>query len=266
MAFTMQGYYLLQVEPKYDLVTLLSGAATMFVYLLIRIAATSRIKVYEKEERWNFFLKHIGIMRLLTIVTFAACVVLFFIIPQQIQLILLIPGCISLVYGIPLPIKGKWFRLRDVGVAKIFMIAFVWAFIGSMLPAVNSDMPLFAAPTLILFAANFLFVFAITLPFDIKDLKIDAIHKVKTIPAILGTDDSYSLAFLCLFVSGIIHVYLQRDLLYGVDYVIPLTISILVTGWSIFLTRKKQDNVVYFGILDGMLILQYAMVVFASGR
>ncbi len=266
MAFTMQGYYLLQTPPEYDLVTMLSGVATMFVYLLIRIAATARIKVYDKEERWDFFLQHLKHMRILTILTLVICVILFFLLPHKIKLILIIPGVIAVLYGIPIPMKGKTFRLRDVGISKIFMISFVWAFISSVLPAVNSDISVFATSTLILFAANFLFIFAITIPFDIKDLKIDAMHNVKTIPTILGIENSYSLAFLSLFVSGILHVYLQRTILDGVDYAIPLTISMLISGWSIFLTRKKQDNMVYFGILDGMIILQYALVAFASCR
>lgn len=263
MAFTQQGYVILHVAPKYDLVTILSGVGAMFVYLLIRVAAIARIKVYEKETRWDFLLNNLKFMRILTLLTFVMCVIIFFLIPRSIQLILLIPGTISLLYGIPVRYKGKLFRLRDVGVAKIFMIAFVWAFIGSMLPAANAGMSIFGTATLLLFAANFLFTFAITLPFDIKDLKIDALHNVKTIPLKLGVENTYSLAYLCLFISGIIHVFLQREILTGIDYAIPLTISILITGWSIFLTSKKQDQIVYFGILDGMLILQFVLLAFA---
>lgn len=260
MAFTLQGYYALHLTPQYDRVAVLSGVATMFIYLLIRVAATTRIREYAPEDRWDFFLNNIATMRIITFIAFLSCVVIYFLLPQNIQLLLFIPGCISLFYGIPIPLKGRSFRLRDIGISKIFMIAFVWAFISSILPAANSNLPLLSTATLTLFAANFLFTFGITIPFDIKDLKIDAKHNVKTIPALLGAENSYSLAFLCLFISGMLHVLLQQKILSGVDYTLPLTISILIAGWSVFLTRKKQHNVVYFGIIDGMLLLQYLLV------
>ncbi len=262
MAFTYQGYYLLHLAPQLNLVIVLSGVATMFVYLLIRVVATARINEYAPEDRWDFFKRNLRAMQVLTVVTLIACIILYFLVPRNIQLILLIPGIISVLYGIPFRFNKKVFRLRDIGISKIFMISFVWGFIGSFLPACVSGLDVHSEEIYLLFIANFLFTFAITIPFDIKDLQIDAQHHVKTIPAIIGKEKSYLLAFMALIVSGIFHIYLQQNVMQDVNYSIPITLSLLISAGCIYFTKVKTNNLMFFGILDGMLILQAVFIVF----
>lgn len=261
MAFTYQGYYLLHLAPQLNLVIVLSGVATMFVYLLIRVVATKRINEYAPEDRWDFFKRNLHVMQVLTLVSLIACIILYLLVPRNIQLVLLIPGIISVLYGIPIRFKKGVFRLRDIGISKIFMISFVWGFIGSFLPGSVSGLDVYSEAIYILFIANFLFTFAITIPFDIKDLQIDAQHHVKTIPAIIGKQKSYILAFTALILSGIFHIYLQNSYLQEVSYSIPIALSILISAGCIYLTKVKTDNLMFFGILDGMLILQAVLIV-----
>lgn len=246
--------------PKLDVLLLLSGAATMFVYLLIRVAAVSRIKEYAPETRWDFFTRNLFLMQVLTVITFLITLVTYLMLPRSIQIVLFFPGLISLLYGVPIRFGKTQFRLRDIGVTKIFMIAFVWAFIGSFLPAASSALPIFSWEVILLFFAHYLFIFGITLPFDIKDLKIDAQHQVKTIPAIIGIQKSYNLSFLSLLLSTILYVVMQQ-LTTEQDFSLPLCIAMLLSSWSIYLSRKKADNYLYFGLIDGMLIIQSLLVI-----
>ncbi|MBC8046284.1 MAG: hypothetical protein H7Y00_05770 [Fimbriimonadaceae bacterium] len=263
MAFTAQAYYLLQLSPEYDVLIIFNGVSTFFTYMLIRVAAIKRISNYETEERWEFFLKNIQFIRILTTLAFIVCCVLFFFLKREVQYALIVPGIISVLYGIPLKLSRKLLRLRDVGVAKIFLISFVWAYIGSVLPVINADEDFLNKGVWLLFAANFLFIFGITLPFDIKDLRIDAIHSVKTIPKLLGTESTYTLSFLSLFISGALHFYLQRNIsVTGINYTVPIGVFMLITGLTIYLTRKKQNNFVFFGLLDGMILLQFLLIYF----
>lgn len=240
---------------------LLSGAATMFVYLLIRVAAVGRIKTYAPEERWDFFTRNFIFMQVLTVITFLITVVAYVMMPRPIQLLLIFPGVISLLYGLPIRLGKTQFRLRDIGVSKIFMIAFVWAFIGSFLPASNSELPLLSGEVILLFFAHYLFIFGITLPFDIKDLTIDAQHQVKTIPAIIGIKRSYNLSFLSLLFCSVLYIVMQQLNTIGQDFSLPLCIAMLLSSWSIYLSSKKADNFLYFGLIDGMLIIQAILVI-----
>ena len=259
--FTYEGYYLLHQTPKLDVLLLLSGAATMFVYLLIRVAAVSRIKEYAPEKRWDFFTRNLLLMQVLTVIAFLITVVTYLMLPRSLQVLLFFPGIISLLYGIPIRFGKTHFRLRDIGVTKIFMIAFVWAFIGSFLPAANNALPIFSGEVILLFFAHYLFIFGITLPFDIKDLTIDAQHQVKTIPAIIGIQKSYNLSFLSLLLSTILYVVMQQLTTSAQDFSLPLCIAMLLSSWSIYLSRKKVGNYLYFGLIDGMLIIQSLLVI-----
>ncbi len=261
LAFLCNGYLLLGNAIKIDILFWLTGASALFTYMLIRVVAVKRISAYESDRRWSFFLRYIKVFRAATICTLLIILVLYFMLPVNLKIILLVPGIISVIYGLPL---GKKFRLRDIGIIKIFLIAFVWAYISSVLPAVNSGNQIFTLPVVILFIANYLFTFAITLPFDIKDMHIDKMNNVKTIPVYLGEENTYNLAALLLFISAGLHVYLQRQLLHSfIDYTVPVSISILITMLVIWVTRsRKKDNFLYFGLLDGMLLLQFLLCLF----
>jgi 4-hydroxybenzoate polyprenyltransferase len=256
IAFLCEGYLLLGDEIHYDPLIFLTGASALFTYMLIRLVAVKRISSYEPDERWDFFLKHLKYFRIITIMALLISSVFYFMIPSNVQIALLVPGLISVLYGLPL---GTKFRLRDIGLIKIFLIAFVWAYISSVLPAINSGNEISNLAVFILFLANYCFTFAITLPFDIKDLKIDKMNNVKTIPVYLGEENTYNLSALLLFISAGLHVYLQREILHGqIDYSIPISISILISLLIVWITRsKKKDNFLYFGILDGMILLQF---------
>lgn len=244
-------------EIKTDALFYLTGASALFTYMLIRLVAIKRISTYEPESRWDFFFRNLKLLRITTYLAAIASVVLFFCIPLKLQITLLVPGLISVLYGVPL---GKKFRLRDIGIIKIFLISFVWSYIASILPAVNADITIDFS-IILLFLANYCFVFAITLPFDIKDLKIDKISNVKTIPVYIGEENTYNLSALLLFIAAGLHVYLQREIFSNdVDYTVPLSISILITMLVVWITRKKRNNsLIYFGLLDGMLIVQFLL-------
>ncbi|MBK9555088.1 MAG: hypothetical protein IPO47_04480 [Bacteroidetes bacterium] len=113
--FTYEGYYLLHQTPKLDVLLLLSGAATMFVYLLIRVAAVSRIKEYAPEKRWDFFTRNLFLMQVLTVITFLITVVTYLMLPRSIQVLLFFPGIISLLYGIPIRFGKNIFDYEILG-------------------------------------------------------------------------------------------------------------------------------------------------------
>lgn len=90
-------------------------------------------------------------------------------------------------------------------------------------------------------------------------MKIDALNGVKTIPGLLGVENTYSLSFICLFIAAGIHFYMQNDSKI-VDYRVPVGVSMLITGLTVYTTRKKQDNFLYFGLLDGMILIQFLLI------
>ncbi len=268
VCYLSQGYLLTGNELKWDALTVLTFFSTLFTYLLIRLAAKKRIEKYKRNSRWIFFLNSIKLMQGMAAASFLICVITFFFLKSEVQLALIVPGIISVLYGVPLfKYRNKPVRMRDVGLLKIFLISFVWAYTGSVLPVINSGGEVFASGSFILFAACFLFIFSITIPFDLRDVEIDAQSNIKTIPSMMGSDFSVRLALACLFMSAGLHIYLQQFYkLPQVDLSMPVTLSIILTGFLIIKMKHETNERLYLGVLDGVIILQFICIFIAVAR
>lgn len=259
VAICESGYLLLGLPLRIDALSMLCFLGAWSVYLLIRLSAVTRIRAYAPDSRWTFFLQHVTLLKMTTAAGLLTCAALFVFLPVQVQGVLLLPAAISLLYGLPIGKKGK--RLRDIGLIKIFLISFVWAFTGSFLPAANAGESIFSPASVILFSAQFLFIFGITLPFDLKDMENDSMHGVRTLPHYLGEDATYTLAFVSLFISALLHQWLQRGLLeISPDYGIPAGVGILIAGLIIHAAKKRRSELIYFFALDGTILLQFLLL------
>jgi len=105
-----------------------------------------------------------------------------------------------------------------------------------------------------------LFVFAITIPFDIRDLKVDQHIQVKTIPFLLGIPKSKQLAgflllfaFLLAFLLHLLHIY-DRPIL------LALSLSYLSTYFLITYSDKTEQDYFFTGLMDGTMIIQFLLV------
>jgi 4-hydroxybenzoate polyprenyltransferase len=107
-------------------------------------------------------------------------------------------------------------------------------------------------------AERMLFVFAITIPFDIRDMESDKQAHLKTIPNLMGEKkaiQSAVFALLLFAVIGLLH-YLKTPLAY-----ILLLISAGTTYVFITHEKIKKQMYYYYGILDGTIFFQGLMVI-----
>ncbi|WAC41328.1 hypothetical protein [Pedobacter sp. SL55] len=123
------------------------------------------------------------------------------------KLLMVFIGLLSVAYNIPfLTLNGKKIGLRNIPGIKLFLIAFVWASSCVLLPIVELEslhqiqVPL--SETVLLVAKRFLFVCAITVPFDIRDLFQDKLYELKTIPVVLGEKKAW------IFCQALLGIYL----------------------------------------------------------
>ncbi len=89
----------------------------------------------------------------------------------------------------------------------------------------------------------FLFVAAITVPFDIRDLFQDRTYELKTIPVMLGERKAY---FICLL---LLIIYLVLLFLFNKQFdsnFIGLTLTIILTVWLIFKSEWERNEYYYF--------------------
>lgn len=173
-------------------------------------------------------------------------------------LILIPMGILSTTYVIPIiPFYKNCPSLRDLPYLKIFIIGLVWSLIIVGLPMLDTQSILKINTKLILaLTQNFLFIIAITLPFDVRDLKFDEIINLKTIPRLIGVKNSILLAEILLLISIIILFFLLPNLahFYG------LLIGHLITMFLILLTTQKRKELFFTGLIEGTVLLLYFSV------
>lgn len=229
--------------------------ATLLIYALHRLVGLYKVKAFIQEGRYQVihtYKSHIWIYALVSLVGLGAC---FFQMNRSIQLALIAPGLISLGYVLPFLGKRRNLRLRDFNGIKIFLIAIVWAYVTVILPILEMRSLVWSDG--LLFLERAFFIFAITLPFDIRDLKVDAHNYVKTIPSLIGVKNTLHLAAICL----VIFFYLAWYNYYP-DYhiVVALGLSAYTTYELISIAIQKKHDYYFTGLLDGTMWMQFIWV------
>ena len=177
--------------------------ATLFVYNLIRLVNVNSIFYSSESLRHEIINRFRTFFWIVCIVSCLLCFYFFVTISEYIFLPIIGLGFVSIIYGLPIYKSGfHLFRLRDIPGFKIFLIAFVWAYVTEGLPALINGEPLYF---LALFE-RFLFIFAITIPFDIRDVNYDASH-LATIPQYFGINTAKWMALLAILSSELILFY-----------------------------------------------------------
>jgi 4-hydroxybenzoate polyprenyltransferase len=162
-------------------------------------------------------------------------------------------GLISTLYNVPEKTKNLiHLPFRTIPILKIFLIAYVWASISSFLPAIIEGNPILNSQTISVFLAHFLFIIAITLPFDIRDFRIDRKNNLITFPHLIGIKLTKLLAIGCLIgFTLMIHQIIQNWHI----FLFSLITAVLILNSS---ARRKKYYFTYF--IDGTIILYFITI------
>ncbi len=157
---------------------------------------------------------------------------------------------ITLLYNIPRSANFYGLPLRGIPMLKIFLIAYVWASLGSIFPALQNAENIFRPPVTRLFMADFSFIMAITLPFDIRDYYSNHLDEPRTLAHLLGLRHTATAALLLLTIFAL----LIWPLLDAPVFFIPFLIIVLLL---IFYSTPHKNKYYYTVLLDGTMILYY---------
>ena len=158
-------------------------------------------------------------------------------------LLLIFASVSSVLYVIRIGSKNA----REVPYLKIHLIAFTWVFVFVLFPILNENEE---APILWMFIAHYFFVVAVTIPFDIRDLKYDD-PSHKTIPQVLGVFlAKFNGVVLLLLFSGIMLWQLPALISNWIFHFAILTQILLVA----FMHEKRSDFYCA-GLIDGAIAI-----------
>ena len=164
---------------------------------------------------------------------------------------------IAIAYTVPMfPWKGEARRLREVPFLKIFLITSVVTYVTTIVPLLEMGIAAIE-PWLPLIIRRFLFIFAITIPFDIRDIIFDQEHDVKTIPGTWGAEKAIYLGLtslvIFLFSLGFEYFYLHYI---SVKHAMALVLSVAITAGILLYSKEKKSAYHYTFLLEGMMLVQ----------
>lgn len=234
--------------------------ATLFEYNLHRLITIITNKEALNSEKHQWVNQNLGGFYLLVGVSVAGFVYAAIMAQRDVLIALSPVAVLTLFYSLPvLGFKKRLFRLREIPYLKIFLIAFVWSYATIILPVIKANPDIDRVQIAWMLMERFLFIFAITLPFDLRDKEADMRAGLKTIPILVKQDVVWKISYLALLLFGIIaliHYYLLG--MYWVS--LALAVSAVTTYLLLKSSRMRSWSYFHFGILDGTILIQGLLV------
>ncbi|HMQ07779.1 MAG TPA: UbiA family prenyltransferase [Saprospiraceae bacterium] len=231
------------------------GAATICTYSLHRylgprytfyLLEKDGVKQYVWKKHYNLIV--FGLFSLLLLTMLVRFFTWYFI-------LLVPPSFITLFYLFPFPGWGK--TLKQLPYLKTFLIPFVFVWVAVLIPTIiQNQMPEFYL-TLSTVVWVFIFVFSITLPFDVRDKHFDKEEGIKTLVHDLGKRQSIVLSIAMLLLIPAIHFVLWSSHTIEIFHLVVIFCVILITTLLIRKSATQRDDLYFYLYLDGSLSLFY---------
>ena len=242
-------------------------ASTLAAYNYHRVPESSLVYYARGSERHVWIRQNRNALIIILLVASTLAGLLIFPILDLRTLWWFLPaGLFSLLYVMPiLPIGGKWTRLRDLPFVKTFIISAVWAVI-TVVPASKEALLLerISPEVVWLMAERFIFLTAISIPFDLRDLAIDAQNNVKTFAGIWGFEKTLFYCRVLMVIFAVVALIgFQLTLISG-STCFAMIVSAASTGWVISQIDEQSGEMIYAFWLEGTMIDQFFWIFLLS--
>jgi len=199
------------------------------------------------------------VIQIFSFLCFLAMCYFMFQLPVKTLIIISVCGATTFLYAIPFLPKKMYLdsnkNLRNISGLKVYVIAIVWAGVTVLLPLINNNHDL-NDDVWITFIQRFLFVIALMLPFEIRDLQFDDL-KLSTIPQKIGVKQTKISGMILLLVFFFLEFFKDEIR----PYQIQLTLIIsFITMLFIAFSRKNQDKYYSAFWVEGIPIIWMLLV------
>jgi len=221
--------------------------STLFIYNFQRI-----VRVYKgfNHARKDWLNNSRTAVCFLMFFSFTISAYHFFNFKLNTQIIVLLTAALSFLYP---------FGLRNIPFAKIFIISFAWANASMLFLVIENDI-IISQNIILHLASRFLFVFAITIPFDVRDLEYDA-GKIKTIPLFFGEKKSKCLAVFVILICVIIAAFQQIQNNITVSNLLALIVLYFLTLVMVIKSDKKNNEMYFSFWVESLSVFSYLFLI-----
>ncbi len=229
---------------------------TIFGYNFIKHFEKEKLKGLQLKKLafdYNYFVEEFQKLKskekttfIISCVSFVMSLFFLFKLKSETILSLIIPVLLTFCYAVSLGYK----TLRNISGIKIYVVAFVWAFVSVLLPIIESEIE-FSTDGWIIIFQRFIFVVVLILPFEIRDLSIDD-KWLGTLPQKIGVKNTKLYGLLLLLVFFFLEFF-KEELLAINLLVMPLIF--LTTILLLTLSNERQSRYYSSFFVEGIPIL-----------
>lgn len=226
-AFTLITYLLYGMEINRDLVIFIFFS-TITGYNFVKYSGIAQLHHLSLTRNLRF-------IQIFSFFCFVALV--YFALQLQLRTLIAtaILGLFTLFYAVPVFSKRR--NLRSLPGLKIFVIAIVWAGSTIILPSIEAE-KLLGWKILIDFLQRFMLVVALTLPFEIRDLRFDE-SELDTIPQKIGVRKTKIFGVILLVL--IFFMELFQESFQNKEFLI-FSVILITTGMMLWMSRRIQHH------------------------
>ena len=260
LALTLATQVQLGMQPRAHAYLAVIFLATLFNYNLHRYLTFYKNPNSDKNDKLKWAKEHLNTFVALILLSFGGLVVVLFFVKTEILYLLVLLAILSFLYSFSFPGKHKRnFRLLKIPGMKTFLIAFVWTGATVLIPVLSEDKSFGHLQIILLFAERFTFIFAIAIPFDIRDMETDAQASLSTIPIVYGEKNALNISNVALLLSLSIAIFHYLDM--KMAFILPAYTLSIVTVFIFTNTKAIKDMPFYHhGILDGSILLHGLLI------
>lgn len=195
-------------------------------------------------RKWNAKHKYF----LSGLLIFASIFLLFFMIPfSDNSLPFLAGGFFTFLYSAP-NLPGKFPQLlRKLVIGKTAYLAIMWTYATTLMPILLLNIPL-EKQSFLFFGYRFFLIYAICILFDRRDMEVDKIKGVRSLPTVLNEKHVKLFYYISLILSIIFWIALQN---FYWALMVPLLILIPLYRFA----ENNRSDWLYYVILDGLMAL-----------
>jgi 4-hydroxybenzoate polyprenyltransferase len=233
--------------------------ATLSDYNLHRLIAVNKPE-NRRPEKFSLVVNSLALVKILLILSTAGLAISLFFVKSETLYILAPLALISFLYSIIFKKKQIIPGLfREIPGIKTLLLAIVWTCATVGLPVLQTEIYPNFTNVVLIFAERFTFIFAIAIPFDVRDMKGDGLAGIRTLPIAYGVKRSMVICNSVMalsIVAGMLH-YLTSSL----TFLLPAYIISVVFALYCINSRNLNSRPLYYhGILDGVMLLHGILI------
>lgn len=235
--------------------SVLAFFATLFVYNFQRIFYKAPQSTASIRRIW--ISEHPQLIRGFAAVGFIGAGISFLFNDYKIVVYLLPLLALCIFYFVP------FIRLRKNPWLKLLTLVSVWTMVTAVVPMLLGHIP-FDQNALLHILVRFVFMIAICIPFDIRDLQLDKEDDVITIPHLIGEKKARGLAFAFMVLYGILIILEYRLQMINPEVMAALISCAAISAVIVLMSSTKRSEYFYVAGIDGTMLVQGGLVILAN--